>query len=231
MQRISCHIASVTPFSDTVFKVLLKPQSQVEFQAGQYLKVVMSEEDKRPFSIASLAEHDHIELHIGAFGPDSWAMQVIDKLEAQEQIDVELAGGDAYIDHSQQAPVVLVAGGTGFSYTHAILQRLLKVQPQRPVTLFWGAKTPEALYLHQEMMALAAQHGQFNYVPVVEDAPAQWPGEEGLVVEAVVHRLGNLADYHFYIAGRFEMAGVARELFMDHGASRDHIKGDAFAFI
>ncbi|WP_341502416.1 NAD(P)H-flavin reductase [Gallaecimonas sp. GXIMD4217] len=231
MQRISCQIESLTPFSDTVFRVLLKPQSRVEFKAGQYLKVVMSEEDKRPFSIASLADDDHIELHIGAFGPDSWAMQVIDRLEATDEIDIELPGGEAFLDETSQAPVVLVAGGTGFSYTNAILQRLLKAQPQRQVTLYWGGKIPEALYMHDAMAALAREHQQFRYVPVVEDAPEHWDGEAGLVVEAVVHQLKTLGDYQFYIAGRFEMAGVARELFLEHGADRANIKGDAFAFI
>ena len=39
------------------------------------------------------------------------------------------------------------------------------------------------------------------------------------------------AAYDIYIAGRFEMAGVARDDFEHKGAHRQNIFGDAYAFI
>ncbi|EEG85074.1 hypothetical protein PROPEN_03443 [Proteus penneri ATCC 35198] len=37
-----------------------------------------------------------------------------------------------------QRPLLLIAGGTGFSYTHSILLAALAENPQRSITIYWG---------------------------------------------------------------------------------------------
>ena len=58
MKTVSCQIESLTSLTSHVYKVLLKPNEKVDFIAGQYLNFVMSDEDKRPFSIASSPNSD-----------------------------------------------------------------------------------------------------------------------------------------------------------------------------
>ena len=70
MNEITCQVVALTPLTEYVYKVLLKPSKAVDFAAGQYLNFVMSDEDKRPFSIASAPGAEFIELQIGAFGSD-----------------------------------------------------------------------------------------------------------------------------------------------------------------
>ncbi len=72
MKKISCQIDSLTSLTSHVYKVLLKPSEKVNFVAGQYLNFIMSDEDKRPFSIASSPNSELIELQIGAFVADSY---------------------------------------------------------------------------------------------------------------------------------------------------------------
>ncbi|WKE65560.1 NAD(P)H-flavin reductase [Gallaecimonas kandeliae] len=231
MQRIQCRVQDVRPFTDTVYHVRLKAPKGQAFAAGQYLKVVLSEEDKRPFSIASLADDDFIELHLGAFGADSWAMQVVAHFQSHETVEIELPAGHAQLREDSDRPLILIAGGTGFSYVRALVRRALQMDPLRPIQLYWGGKTPQALYLHEEIKALAALNPNLQYIPVLEDKPAGFPGEEGLVVEVVKDRHPDLSGFDIYIAGRFEMAAVARDLFLAQGAVREHLYGDAFAFI
>ncbi|GAM65961.1 NAD(P)H-flavin reductase [Vibrio ishigakensis] len=63
---ISCTVKSIEPLASNTFRVLLHPETPVDFKAGQYLMVVMGEKDRRPFSIASspCRHQGELELHI-----------------------------------------------------------------------------------------------------------------------------------------------------------------------
>ncbi len=70
-------------------------------------------------------------------------------------------------------------------------------------------------------------------VPVVEQPEAGWRGRTGTVLTAVLQDHGTLAERaDIYIAGRFEMAKIARDLFCsERNAQGRSPVGDAFAFI
>ena len=52
MQIIRCKVEKIEPLTDTIKRIVLIPDSPLNFVAGQYLQIVMAEDDKRPFSIA-----------------------------------------------------------------------------------------------------------------------------------------------------------------------------------
>ncbi len=67
---------------------------------------------------------------------------------------------------------------------------------------------------------------------MVEQPDTQWQGRTGTVLPAVLNDHVSLAEHDIYIAGRFEMAKIARERFCaEAGAQAENIYGDAFAFL
>lgn len=74
---ISCTVKSIEPLASNTFRVLLHPETPVDFKAGQYLMVVMGEKDRRPFSIASspCRHQGELELHIGAAEENRYALR------------------------------------------------------------------------------------------------------------------------------------------------------------
>lgn len=124
----------------------------------------MGERDKRPFSIASCpSKTDTVELHIGATADNPYAMEVIEKLRAQGEITIEVPLGQASYRAASERPIILIAGGTGFSYTWSILQAHLRRDTQRPVTLYWGGRAVNDLYYDAKLRALSEQHANFHY--------------------------------------------------------------------
>lgn len=231
MQAIECKVHSLTPLTDYVYKALLKPASPVSHLAGQYLNFVMSEEDKRPFSIASAPNAEFIELQIGAFGEDSYAMQVIDKLKASDTVTVELPLGNAQLREDSERPVLLVAGGTGFSYIKSMFEHLAAEKSQRKVVVYWGLREPSACYELEKTAATVASLSNGEFIPVIENPAEDWQGKSGMVHKAVMADIENLADYDIYIAGRFDMVGVLRDDFIAKGGIKEQMYADAFAFI
>jgi aquacobalamin reductase/NAD(P)H-flavin reductase len=210
---------------------MLEAQQPVSFEAGQYLQVVMSNEDKRPFSIANMPSDDClIELHIGATPDNPYAYEVIELARNTQELKVEFGLGDAHLRESK-LPAVIIAGGTGYSYAKSILFDCLRQQSHRQVYLYWGGKTAADLYEADMLAKLALQHEQFHFIPVVETPNGQWQGKTGLVHEVVKQAFPIMQNLQVYVAGRFEMAAVIKEAFLPLGLSPENLFGDAFAFL
>ena len=54
----------------------------------------------------------------------------------------------------------------------------------------------------------------------LEQPEAGWRGRTGTVLTAVLQDRGTLAEHDIYIAGRFEMAKIARDLFCSERNAR-----------
>lgn len=225
-------VEKIEDLTDTIKRIVLHPQSTFSFIAGQYLQVVMDPNDKRPFSIANAPRDDgSIELHIGAEPGNEYALQVIEKMSNDGEIDIEGGLGTAHFSTESNKPIILLAGGTGFSYTWSILQQLLSEPLKAPVYLYWGTRSKEEMYAFDELTALAQQHPLLTFVPVLEFPPVNWTGKTGWVHQAVVNDIQDLSNFQVYVAGRFEMAKVVRDDFTKLGLPITSLFGDAYGFI
>jgi len=225
-----------------VYKVLLKPSEKVDFIAGQYLNFVMSDEDKRPFSIASSPNSDLIELQIGAFVADSYPMQVIERIKASqtsgEAITIEIPLGDAQLRTESERPLLLLAGGTGFSYIKSMFEYLAEQKSTRHIMVYWGLREESAIFELEKTIATIGKLAHANFIPVIENVnksvngeEQSWQGRTGLVHKAAMQDIKDLSAYDIYLAGRFDMVGAIRTDFVEHGAMLDHMYADAFAYI
>lgn len=237
---IQCEVISVSPLTENTYRILLKPMQKISFQAGQYLLAVMDEKDMRPFSIANSPLRDGcktLELHIGGADKSPYAFEVVEKAQQalEKGISFEIKGPEGvawFQENSQPTPRILIAGGTGFSYVRSLLEHCLLAEIESPIFVYWGGREFAQLYDNDEMTALAQKYPNVTYVPVVEHPDANWQGKVGNVLEAVMEDFISLADYDIYLAGRFEMAGAARELFcQERGAERTRLFADAYSFI
>jgi len=239
MKTISCQIESLTALTSHVYKVLLKPSEKIDFIAGQYLNFVMSEEDKRPFSIASSPNSDLIELQIGAFVADSYPMQVIERIKASQEsgdsITVEIPLGNAELRTASDRPLLLLAGGTGFSYIKSMFEYLAENKSQRPIVVYWGLREENAVYELEKTIATIATLPHATFIPVIENidsnALTPWEGRTGLVHQVAMHDIASFKSYDIYLAGRFDMVGAIRTDLVERGALLEHMYADAFAFI
>lgn len=234
---IRCKVKSIEPLAINTFRVLLHPETPVEFKAGQYLMVEMGEKDKRPFSIASspCRHQGELELHIGAAEENAYALEVVSRMQEafkeNKDILIDAPHGMAYLKESTR-PMILIAGGTGFSYVRSILDHCISQALTNNIFLYWGARSKSQLYAFDELSAIQQEHTNITFVPVVEESEGLWAGKTGNVLQAVMSDFDDLSTYDIYIAGRFEMAGSAREQFtFNKKALVEHIYSDAFAFI
>jgi len=231
MPQVTCNVASIEKLNAFLYRIFLAPTKAVSFKAGQYVSVIMGEGDKRHFSIANTPSSELVELHIGATPDNKYAMQVIEKMQSGEPVEVEIANGAAYLREKSARPIILMAGGTGFSYVKSILEQIVESKLENSVYLYWGVKEYSHFYFEDQAKSWSEEHNNIHFHPVVELPEEDWLGKHGYVHQAVLDEFEDLSEFDIYIVGRFEMAKVAREDFIKRGAVIDNIYGDAFAFI
>lgn len=187
---------------------------KVPFKAGQYLQVLLEGQEPRSFSMANAPRaSDSAQLHVRVLPGGLFGATVLPGLQPGAELQVELPFGDFYL-RAGDAPVVMVAGGTGFAPMQSLLEDALPKQRERSFTLYWGARRQDGLYALEQVRKWEQKFPNFRFVGVISDGDAPAPLRQGLVHEAVLQDLPTLADHQVYACGSPALVHVAREAFV-----------------
>ena len=212
MTTLSCKVTSVEAITDTVYRVRLVPEAAFSFRAGRYLMVVM---DARQAPVLHGFHAGGTGIYRAAYrrlGAQSVRDGGHGSHSEEREIEVDIPHGEAWLRDDEDRPLILIAGGTGFSYVRSILLSALARNGSRYRHLL-GRPRGWHLYDLAELEALSIKHPNLRIEPVVEQPEEGWRGRSGTVLTAVLQDYGTLAEHDIYIAGRFEMAKIARDLF------------------
>ena len=232
-QTIAARVVAVEQVNSDVqiVRFLLPAGKKIRFSAGQYLELLIDDETKAAFSIASAPRDDRsLELHIRANPTSNSYPKLAPRLKEGELIDMRLAMGDITLHKLQHAErIVLLMGSTGFSQAKALLEALLAAGDTRPLSLYWGGRVAEDIYLHEQMEQLAQQHPNLHYVPVVSDQP-DWAGRKGFVHKAVLEDLQDFSGVIVVGGGSPGMVYAALDDFVAAGMKPEQMISDVFAY-
>ncbi|MGB4812893.1 MAG: CDP-6-deoxy-delta-3,4-glucoseen reductase [Methylophilaceae bacterium] len=220
---------------DVIALFLKLPNNErLQFKAGQYLEFLLKDGKRRAFSIANAPHADGlIELHLRLIPGGQFTEYVFNEMLEKAVMRIEAPFGNFYLREDSEKPMIMVAGGTGFAPIKAIIEHMLNNNIQRQVTLYWGAKALDDLYMPQLPERWAAQYPHIQFIPVLSDALPEdnWQGRTGFVHQAVLDDFATgLKDYEVYCCGAPVMVEVAHASFMQAGLSEDAFLSDAFSY-
>ncbi len=203
------HTELLTP---QIIQMLCKPEHPIAYASGQYIMLGFDAEDLKPFSIAAAPRDDGlIECHIRNEADSEW-MQKLFAVQTGDQLVMEGPKDQIKLQPAHQ-PIILLAGGTGFTAIKALLEALLKEKVGVPIDLYWGARSQADLYLHKEMIALTEIHANLEYTPVLSEEKEAWNGATGLVHKQVLKEHPNLQHFTLYMCGPWPMIQTAKTEF------------------
>jgi len=143
-------------------------------------------------------------------------------------VQVEGPSGDFWLRPSD-APMLLVAGGSGLAPILALLEDAADQGVTRDATLLFGARTQADLYALDALEALARRwRGTFRFVPVLSEAADDdaWTGARGWVTD---HLAAHTTDgAHAYLCGPPAMIDRALEHLRTAGLDPAQIHFDRF---
>jgi NAD(P)H-flavin reductase len=152
----------------------------------------------------------------------------IDRLAPGTPMRLRGPYGTGYL-RDGDAPVLLVAGGSGIAPIISILEQAAERDDPRDFHLFLGARVPEELVLGEEIASVGRRLRRLRHVPVVEQpAESGWSGEVGRVTTALRRRLHDASPYDVYLCGSPPMCDSASILLEAKGVREGRIVVDRF---
>jgi NAD(P)H-flavin reductase/ferredoxin len=215
-QTVDAKVYKLTRVADdvTLLQLRFPTGKRVRFKAGQYLQVLMADGSRRSYSMANPPhQNDGVQLHIRHLPGGRFSSYLEATAAAGDMVKVEMPFGDFYLRENTGKPLVFVASGTGFAPIKSILEDMFKRgAPQRPVTLYWGARRKADLYQYELPEKWAKQYPGFRFIPVLSEED-DGASRTGFVHRAVVDDFPSLAGHEVYACGVPAMITAARKDF------------------
>lgn len=200
-----------------IMHLQLPATERMQFKAGQYIEFLLKDGKRRSYSMANAPHSDELmSLHIRHMPGGLFTEQVFGTLKERDILRFEGPLGTFFLREESTKPMVLLASGTGFAPIKAIIEHAVHLKTRRPMTLYWGGRRPQDLYMHALCEEWVRTLPDFRYIPVVSDAmpEVQWPGRSGFVHRAVMADLPDLSGYQVYACGNPMMVDSAKADFV-----------------
>ena len=225
----------VVPQRGETTTLVLKPPrgAPFRFQPGQFAWFSFGRSPfaltQHPFSFASSAERDEVELAVKALG--DFTSRVRD-LEPGTTVYVDGPHGVFSIDQDEGPGFVLVAGGVGIAGLVSMLRTMADRADVRPVVLVYANRAWEAVAFREELARLQ-ERLSLTVVHVLEQPPADWAGERGrLDAELLARHLPpGFQRFQCFICGPDPMMDAAEAALVELGVPPERVHTERFVFV
>lgn len=244
VKKFSSTVESIVDLTYDIKEVLLSLEGQeIEFQAGQYVQLVVppygevAESVQRAYSMSSRpSDKKHVELLIRLV-PGGIATTWVHKyLKQGQRVEVVGAFGEFHI-HDTPAAMICVAGGSGMAPFKSMLHHMNETGafPEKEIWYFFGARSLRDMFYLEEMRELSARWPRFHFVAALSEPKPEdnWTGETGLITDVLDRYLQGKVDagkgLEGYLCGSPGMINACINVMRKNGMGEDKIYFDKFA--
>jgi CDP-4-dehydro-6-deoxyglucose reductase len=213
--KVGARVTSVDRVSGDVTVVRVQPPagSEVNFEPGQYVDVVLRDGARRSYSMANAPTEDgHIEWHVRAMPAGRFSQHVYHNLKPRDLLRIEGPFG-SFTLRDTDAPLIFLASGTGYAPIASMMRTHSEAIARRGATFYWGGRREEDLYAMKDVLAWASSADGLRFVPVLSDPNPKWAGRTGFVHAAVQKDHPDLSTFEVYACGNPLMIDAARNAF------------------
>jgi predicted ferric reductase len=229
-------VVEVRPERGDTHTLALEPVGHdgMRFEPGQFAWIKLAGSpwtlEEHPFSFASSAERaDRIEFGIKVLGDFT---KRIGDVPAGARAWVDGPHGAFTIDRYPAAGYVLIAGGVGITPIMSILRTMADRGDPRPVTLIYADRSWDDVAYREDLEELRARL-DLDLVYVLEEPPAGWDGEAGLVTEELLQRRLPRGGFvrNYMICGPPIMLDVVQAALIGRGVPQARIQLEKFDLV
>ena len=236
IKMLPCRVGKMERVAQDVMQLFLALPKTQEFNyiPGQYIDIVLRDGQRRSFSIANLPEQaaeQGIELHIRNVPGGHFTPAVFESMKERDLLRFEGPFGTYFLQTTPDRPVIMVAGGTGFSPIKGLVQQAMVNDPNHDIHLFWGARDVQDLYMDDLVKEWAETYPNFKYTPVLSEHGGQdWTGETGFVHESVCRAYADVSGHDVYASGPPVMIDAVRSSLSERGLDLQNFHFDSFDY-
>jgi|SRR5579872_258859 len=207
---------------------LIEPQ-KIDFQAGQFVQLLVSEKEKREYSIITPPQQDSAVsfcVNVSPMGPGS---KYIGALKVGDIVQFEGPHG-LFVVRAQDRDKdqLFIATGTGIAPFKSMILDLLQNSFENKITLLFGVRSESESFYFREFEELAKKYSNFDFVPCLSRPSAGWQGFHGRVTDFLRQNIERYKDRPVYICGGPPVIKDVRSILISNGFSSANIRLEIF---
>jgi propane monooxygenase reductase subunit len=231
-REIAGEVAAIEPLTHDIRLLRIALAEPMEFRAGQFAQVRAPGTDVwRSYSMANPPGRSHEAEFMIKVIPGGAFSSCLETLQVGQPIALNGPHGDFALRDNGR-PLLMVAGGAGMAPMWSMLQDLAQRQDPRPITYFYGARTPDDVFHLEQLAEIQTQLDLRVVVALSDVAETAVAGHRtGLVTEVLRDEMGRAAaDRDAYLCGPPPMIDASLTLLEAYGlAQRRSIFFDKFS--
>jgi CDP-4-dehydro-6-deoxyglucose reductase len=223
---VAAAVTAVDAIAGDVVRVLVTPDVEFPYRAGQYVTLLREDGLARSYSVANLPGSGALELHVRVL-PGGQMSQWLASRPVGARVSLRGPNGECFYEPAPEAPLVLAGTGTGLAPLWGVLNDALRAGHAGPIHVMHGARGPAGLYLVDELQALAAAHANVVYSACVLD-DARDGMTQGALDEVLFARFPSLSGHRVFLCGDPALVQKMKRKAFLAGARLSDIRADAF---
>lgn len=232
IRSVDAIVTEVSWFGERSARVVVRVDTPVDFQAGQYFEWHLPQVGApRSYSAANAPGSRTMEFLVRMHdGGGVSGLLRRGELAAGDILTLKGPFGSYELDAQDPRLLVLLAGGTGLAPVKCIAEQLAAQGSRRPVKIYFGARDRDELGYAGPLqeLAKATRHIEFTAVLSHEPESSAWAGPRGLVVDVAAATLGDAFGAQAYLCGPPPMVQAAQAVLERLGVMHSDIHCDKF---
>jgi NAD(P)H-flavin reductase len=230
-QLFKATVAEKIQLTKTVYyaKYRLIEPSAIQYYAGQTIMIRMAPGVNRAMSIANPPQETTVIHSVQDVSPGGPGSQWMVALKEGQPLEFMAPLGRFVVDHESQRKRVMVATGTGIAPFLSMLgDEAGGLKSGKDISLYWGLRYAEDVYLQDEMNAMKAAYPNFTYSLTLSKPQEGWTGLTGHTTEHVLAHEQDPKNCDFYLCGNKNMIFELTEKLESMGVPKAQMKFDPY---
>ena len=213
-----------------ICRIFLEPTTPVYYHAGQFMNLRREDGLARAYSLASLPTVDsRLEFHVKRLNRGQMSNWIMDELRPGDHLGIQGPTGNCYYESGDaDQNILLIGNGTGLAPLIGITRDALSSGHTGPIKLYHGSQTLAGLYLGDELRALEAAHGNFEYIPCVSREAEPDGYRQGRADDVAFSDHADLKGWRLFLCGYPPMVESAKSRALNAGAKATNILTDPY---
>jgi CDP-4-dehydro-6-deoxyglucose reductase, E3 len=209
------------------FKLVTPPE--ISFIAGQTFMLTVDNNVKRMMSIANPPSFKNHIVLCHDTSPNGPASQWTRARKVGDTALLMAPFGMFVLDKESHRKKVLIATGTGIAPFRSMVLDYLEHGGTDDITIYWGLRHEDDIYLISDFEKISAQYPQFRLVLTLSKPSPDWKGTVGRVTDHVVQEEKNLAGTDFYLCGNHNMVKEIEAQLAERNVPKQQVHKEVFA--
>lgn len=229
VREISAEVVGTEFLTHDILRLRLRADgAPLLFAPGQYTTLKLPGVPARDYSMANSPNADVLEFHVRRVPDGRTSAAIHDHLRVGDRVRLTGPRGAAHLRSGHTGPILAVAGGSGLAPILSILESAVAQGMRQPIHVYVGGRDERDLYGLDQLVALAARHGNMRVTPVLSAPSAPTDRRTGFLHAAVRADLQDLDGWKVYAAGPPVMIDALSDVVQAFGLQPADLHADVF---